>query len=418
MKTHSYILSLLSTFVFTSAHARLEVHEWGTFTSLVGSNGKTQHGMYHEDEKLPDFVHGFGETLENIGSLSFLANSPRGCDPDRKGCIPDRMIAHNFISQKMETPVIYFYTDRAQPVTVDVRFPQGAVTETFPGPVSTRPTPEDLDLANGQTIFKVDVLATKNADVPPVDSANIYSHARNVNSNIVRAGNETEKFIFYRGLGQYQPRLKITSIGADLYFLAERGFEPQFTFLVDVNSEGHAQMRLVRGIGYGKPSVISGSEIAHLKNHRVRESNEVMSGTQMTGNLLKALMNAGLFEDEAQSMINTWNHGYFKTPGLRVLYILSRSEVDNVLPINISPLPTNLQRAFVGRIEVLREDDELAILKEIDNRRLNFNVNSLGRFAEPILRRVHEVSISTGSGQTSEKLDAVFRELIARAAAL
>ncbi len=73
MKTQHYIFSLLTTFTISSAQARLAVHEWGTFTSLVGSNGKTQHGMYHEDERLPDYVHGFGETLSSPpGTASFF----------------------------------------------------------------------------------------------------------------------------------------------------------------------------------------------------------------------------------------------------------------------------------------------------------------------------------------------------------
>jgi hypothetical protein len=55
---------LLITLLFgmeAFAKAKFVAHEWGTFTSLVGSNGITQNGMYHEDEFLPNFVHPFGE---------------------------------------------------------------------------------------------------------------------------------------------------------------------------------------------------------------------------------------------------------------------------------------------------------------------------------------------------------------------
>ena len=60
MKRHLLLLVFIQLFAFKALS--YEAHEWGTFTSLVGSNGVTQNGMYHEDEHLPDFVHSFGET--------------------------------------------------------------------------------------------------------------------------------------------------------------------------------------------------------------------------------------------------------------------------------------------------------------------------------------------------------------------
>jgi hypothetical protein len=98
-----------------------------------------------------------------------------------------------------------------------------------------------------------------------------------------------------------------------------------------------------------------------------------------------------LKNDEAEAMVNTWEHGYLKVPGLRLLYILPRSEVDEVLPLSMSPAPQNFVRSFVGRIEILLDSEEQQILNDIIRQSYSFNVNSLGRFAEPILRRVAEV---------------------------
>jgi hypothetical protein len=100
---------------------------------------------------------------------------------------------------------------------------------------------------------------------------------------------------------------------------------------------------------------------------------------------------AGLFKDEAQAMLDTWKNGYLRTPGLRLLYVLPRSEVDRALPLQMTPAPEKLERVFVGRIEVLLDTDEARILKDIATARENFRVASLGRFAEPMLRRVLEV---------------------------
>lgn len=38
----------------------LEVHEWGTFTSVQSPDGKDMEGLHHEEEPLPSFVHGRG----------------------------------------------------------------------------------------------------------------------------------------------------------------------------------------------------------------------------------------------------------------------------------------------------------------------------------------------------------------------
>src|SRR3954451_4347830 len=75
----------------------LIVHEWGTFLSMSGSDGIALEGMYHEEHVLPSFVHARSRDQLRLPSVVL----------------------------KGETPVIYFYTDRAQKVRVDVRFPRG-----------------------------------------------------------------------------------------------------------------------------------------------------------------------------------------------------------------------------------------------------------------------------------------------------
>src|ERR1041384_1206221 len=82
----------------------LVVHEWGTFLSMQGSDGVTLDGMYHEEHALPGFVHGLSRDQLHLPSAIL----------------------------KGETPVIYFYTKRAQKVRVEVRFPQGTWTQWYP----------------------------------------------------------------------------------------------------------------------------------------------------------------------------------------------------------------------------------------------------------------------------------------------
>jgi hypothetical protein len=82
MRTKNKVTLLMTLALSCVAQADLKVHEWGTFTSLVGSNGVPQHGMYHEDERLPDFVHDFGAQFalrdaENSRPTAAPAPAPR-----------------------------------------------------------------------------------------------------------------------------------------------------------------------------------------------------------------------------------------------------------------------------------------------------------------------------------------------------
>src|SRR5258708_5649723 len=85
---------------------------WGTLTSFVSSAGKMMEGLHHEEESLPAFVHARspGNPMNNKG----LEMQPTG------------------VTQKLETPVLYFYTKTAQAVKVHVDFPQGILSQWYP----------------------------------------------------------------------------------------------------------------------------------------------------------------------------------------------------------------------------------------------------------------------------------------------
>jgi hypothetical protein len=103
-----------------------------------------------------------------------------------------------------------------------------------------------------------------------------------------------------------------------------------------------------------------------------------------------------------------------KVPGLRLLYILPRTEADQVLPLAISPTPDALQRVFVGRIEILLDTEEQALLNRILVERENFDVQSLGRFAEPMLHRLVEVVKQRPSALSQAGNVRLLEDLVAR----
>ncbi len=430
MRAYQRFLLITSLCATSQAQAKFEAHEWGTFTSLVGSNGITQHGMYHEDEVLPGFVHGFGETRNELRlsqSVSFNLTSPPPTLPPPpppprkcrgKGCFYEDVFVQNVITQKMETPVIYFYSDIKRKVQVDVRFPEGVITETFPAPVRTSPQrQDDLVIANGRTVFEVDVLPALSGKLPEVEADNIYAHARNVQSNVVRSGSEEEKFIFYRGLGRFQPAFEIKSINGSLSLKASAAALPQAAFLVHVDQAGEGQMLELETLRADTVNTVESQKIQALSNHGSGiPDSKVLKGQRIRIALLKALEKAGLFGDEAKAMLDTWEHGYLKVPGLRLLYILPRAEVDQVLPLTFTPAPDKLERVFVGRIEVLLDTEERQILSDIQAQGADFQVQSLGRFAEPVLRRILEVAPASQKGLISTFIEKAATEDIGSSA--
>ena len=80
----------------------LVVHEWGTFTSISGTDSQTLEWTPYRRNgaELPGFVYG--------GKYN------------ARGTV------------RMETPVIYFYTPKELTCTVKVSFPQGEITEYLP----------------------------------------------------------------------------------------------------------------------------------------------------------------------------------------------------------------------------------------------------------------------------------------------
>src|SRR5262249_10886500 len=103
------VLSLAGLFAALAPSQRTQpqliVHEWGTFTSVAGPDGKAI-GWSPLDgrDDLPCFVERYRY--------------------NNKGTLPGTV--------RMETPVIYFYAADEMRVNVNVRFNQGAITEWYP----------------------------------------------------------------------------------------------------------------------------------------------------------------------------------------------------------------------------------------------------------------------------------------------
>ena len=322
------------------AHAKsLVVHEWGTFTAVAGPDGEAVvwKPLTGEDD-LPDFVYTWEEHLEGRRVQPPCLN---------KGC-GGRV--------RMETPVIYFHVDEPMTVEVDVTFPEGTLTEWYP----KADIPAVSGLHWGR--FKVDPGLSPSA-FPHDGSDSHYYPARETTAAPVQVcdtqGVETERFLFYRGVGDFPLSLNVR-LQDGVRVEGPRGHILVF--------ENDGEQLAWQGVDHRGVTTVPRDMPAGSKEELLAE-------------LQGWLVDEGLYEDEAWAMVRTWEDSWFE-PGLRVLYVLPDREVDDILPLTVSPRPDEVERVLVGRVEVITPE------MQADARAIGGNASALvdtfGRFAEPV----------------------------------
>src|SRR5262245_58097323 len=114
MKTKVFLTMLTAVSLYIAAPAPASgdyiAHEWGTFTSVQGADGVQLEWSPLTVPELPNFVHDRPSLASVLGT--------RFIPPGKDGF-------HTL--QRMETPVIYFYSQQPETVDVTVNFPSGIV---------------------------------------------------------------------------------------------------------------------------------------------------------------------------------------------------------------------------------------------------------------------------------------------------
>lgn len=355
----------------SSVHG-LVVHEWGTFTSLQGSDGRVMDGLHHTEELLPAFVH--GRLASNGGLHKSMEALPEA------------------VTQKLETPVIYFYGDVPR-ATVDVEFPGGVISEWYPGATAMAPAVGSLTrIADGRMTWDVALRELDAVKPPTVPASSVWAPSRNVASLGVRVeggaaavAREDEGFIFYRGLGRFELPLEVETIAGGMLRVSNSSAEDiPAAFMLHVHAAGGAVTELGR--------IPAGGSVIASPTPKERDAGLY---AQRAGDVLRRALEAtGLYADEARAMVDTWQRSYFQSYGLRVLYVVPRAWTDRLLPMRVTPAPTELVRTLVGRVEVLTAAEELDILDRVKaaaRAGQPLAPAEFGRFAEPKLRRALEL---------------------------
>ncbi len=398
MKT---LLCLFLCCIGLSAQAetnQLVVHEWGTFTSLQDEAGRTLSGINTDEEPLPGFVH----DLNSSPSLVFRGKGAPLHYPD--------------ITMRLETPVIYFHPPpgAALPLSVDVKvaFRGGWLTQFYPAAVWSAPGAfYRLSATTVGTLtwprLKIDGFANG-----PETPARSWTAPRAVRATSITATNgETERYVFYRGVGHLDAPLRVSRQGADLAIqsqpapaVAER-LDIQKLWLVESRAEGGFAYRTL------KPLILGGDPRAVLTTTPATfRDGEFSAGrlVDLRQEMRAAMVADGLFADEADALLNTWEASYFKSTGLRLFFLVPRAWTDHHLPLDISA-PSELTRLMIGRIELVTPEQRrllqriaqspalaraLPRLEELRNTRATLGEAAsayldLGRFRNTLIREEH-----------------------------
>ncbi len=352
-----------------SSDSRLIVHEWGTFTSIAGNDGTAvEWRPLNGSSDLPGFVYDTSRLSERVG-LRHLRSLDKGT--------MEALV-------RMETPVLYVYADKETTVSVRVDFPNGKITEWYP---------QARGVYNGDYGSAIDwgrltVLPGVEVELPTENNQSHYYPARETDAAPLRVcgekAQEHEKFLFYRGVGTFDLPLS-ARLADENAVVTSRGRENVAQFILFENRDGK--------VGYRIHDLFKGE--VTLERPALDQTIE-----SLARDLEIILVANGLYEKEAKAMIKTWRDSWFEE-GIRVFYVVPRKLTDSILPIRIDPVPAELTRVLVGRMEVITPETEQAIRQQVARLRdssadirteADRIIRKHGRFSEPVLKSIRSTT--------------------------
>jgi hypothetical protein len=130
-----------------------------------------------------------------------------------------------------------------------------------------------------------------------------------------------------------------------------------------------------------------------------------------------ALDDGGFLQYEATALVNTWTRQWFRTPGVRLLYLIPQSWTDQSIPLSIAPQPDQTLRVMLIRVEVITPEQEVSDVQALqafdaDSATAAAHFQALGRFAEPRLRRALALSPSAAGDSYLTQIQASKSSLV------
>ncbi len=308
----------------------LIAHEWGTFTTIAGETGQAVEWLpINGPSELPSFVEHFRGTGFKVGLGGTI---------------------------RMETPVLYFYSTHDTNVDVGVSFAHGLITEWYPHASKVEPAETNNDAVlyqrekSGSISWKsVRVQPSGERNFPTASGPSHYYEARATQASPLRVsakdGEQREQFLFYRGVS-VAPAPISALVLPDGRVEAMNHSADEIPILILFERRGDR-------VGF--------REFESLRAGAILDPPKLDSSLDsLLPSLEASLVSAGLYQDEAHAMLESWKDSWFEE-GSRLIYIVPRSFVDKTLPLTIEPQPADVQRVFVGRMELLTPTTQNAI---------------------------------------------------------
>lgn len=382
------------------------VHEWGTFTSVFGSDGVMLPGLEVEEERLPPFVYahdGMSGRTQIAREVNGVAQAPPGLIIMTKGY---RRPLHD-VTVKMETPVLYFYSREKIEARVRVGFKGGSISQWYParsgGEIPPRIKMVDGVSTLGAIDFGVESYqggieweftveerdVNSDFEVMKPHETSTWIHPRAPRSNVLTtASGDSETYLFYRGVGNIVLPLTF-KVTEDEKLTIEADAVIPYLLIVEIL---HGKLRII-----SEGSVVDGFSVDLADATETLPMSEMRLGVYVR--LKAALIEAGLFEDEAAAMLRTWWNSYFGRDGLRAFWIVPRGFTDKILPLHLDPAPApkNLERVLLGRSEILtpRFEQKLkkTFKKAVDEKGRAYNPFGGDRYAKAYQARVKALGL-------------------------
>jgi len=245
---------------------------------------------------------------------------------------------------------------------VEVRFPEGMLTQWCPAATSFEPkrinhggmglrgwgggAMQANPMKNGKLKWEQ---LTLRPDIDPatfakVDDDHPWWHTTRATdaTPIQSATGVRERFLFYRGAGTFTPSARVDRDNPWVRIKAPDNQPLAGVFLVS-NKNGKSLIDHHRTLDKGRAKSLTASVPARPV---------AASAAKAKAQMIEALEVAGLYPKEAAGLVKIWGDDFFAAEGDRVLYLIPTQRVNNMLPLNISPAPASSVRVLIAWIEL------------------------------------------------------------------
>ncbi|MBO0700770.1 MAG: hypothetical protein J2P46_20400, partial [Zavarzinella sp.] len=204
-----------------------------------------------------------------------------------------------------------------------------------------------------------------------------YFAARETDAAAVRTTGtekrEEEKFLFYRGVGDFQMPFVVRALGNREFAVKNTGKEAVPAYVLVGVKDRKVSFKVFRHLSPGAED-------------QVELPAETSTVEKLGDAMTDLLMEQGLYAKEARAMVKTWSKDWFGEDGTRVLYLVAEPVTNEFLPLTIDPKPDKLVRVLVGRHDVLTPEREREIDAEV--KRLNGPSNAESKAADAELEKL------------------------------